>query len=127
MVKIIYLIFIIGVLLTAASANDGFIVDSIDVAHRLSKETGKPALIIFGADYCKFCNSLKQDILDNKLSPKIDRYIICYADIKENPDIKERYDVSMIPDSRIFVENKEISKIKGYSKNNYIKWLNNND
>ena len=123
--KIMYLMFIVCILLTALSANDGFILDSIDAAHRLSRQTGKPTLVIFGADYCKFCNALKQDILDNNLSPNIDRYIICYVDIKQNPELKERYGVSKIPDSRIFIENEEVSKMAGYFKNNYIKWLDN--
>lgn len=125
MVKIIYLLFFLAVLVTTVSANDSFILDSIEEAQRLSKLTNKPALIIFGADYCKFCNSLKDDILNKKLSPTIDRYIICYIDIKLNPELKDQYGVNMIPDSRIFSNTKEIRRVKGYSKNNYLKWLNN--
>ena len=124
MVKLIYLISVIGILLTTASANDRFILDSFEQTNRLSQETNKPALIIFGSDDCKFCNLLKQDILDYKLSPSIDRYIICYIDIKKNPELKNEYDVSVIPDSRILINGKETNRTKGYSKTNYIKWLN---
>jgi thioredoxin-related protein len=120
MVKIIYLLFFLAVLVTVVSANDSFILDSIDETQRLSHLTNKPALIIFGSDSCRFCNNLKQDILTKKLSPTIDRYIICYIDIDKNPDLKTKYSVSMIPDSRIFVNNKQTSIIKGYSKDTYI-------
>jgi thioredoxin-related protein len=123
MVKIIYLLFFLAVLVTTVSANDSFILDSIEEAQRLSQLTNKPALIIFGADYCKFCNSLKEDILNNSLGSDIKDYIICYVDIKENVDLKEKYNISMIPDSRIFIDAREIKRIKGYSKNNYMKWL----
>lgn len=124
MVKLIYLISVIGILLTAAYANDGFILNSLEQTNKLSQEINKPALIIFGSDDCKFCNLLKQDIINYKLSPDIDKYIICYIDIKKNPELKNEYDVSVIPDSRILINGKETNRIKGYSKTNYMKWLN---
>jgi thioredoxin-related protein len=110
---------------TILFANDGFILSSIEETQKLSKLTNRPALIIFGADYCKFCNVLKQDILNHQLSPAVDKYIICYVDIKENSALKDKYGISIIPDSRIFVNSKEAHKTKGYSKDIYIKWLNN--
>jgi len=118
-----YLLFFIAILATVTSANDTFILNSIEETKRLSKLTNKPALIIFGADYCKFCNNLKEDILNNELSPIIDNYIICYIDIKSSPELKTEYDISMIPDSRMFIDNKEISRIKGYNIKNYKKWI----
>lgn len=121
----IYLLFFIAILITVASANDSFILNSIEETKRLSKLTNKPALIIFGADYCKFCNSLKEDILNNELSPIIDKYIICYIDIKSSPELKTKYHISMIPDSRILLKNQELSSKKGYSKESYKLWLEN--
>lgn len=105
------------------SANDSFILSSLEETYKLSEATKKPALVIFGSDYCKFCNSLKQDILNKKLSPHIDKYIICYIDIKQKPDLKTHYKVSSIPDSRIFVNGKESKTTKGYVQNAYIQWL----
>jgi thioredoxin-related protein len=127
MVKIIYSIFSILALSTVAFGADGFILDSIEEANKLSKATNKPMLIIFGADYCKFCSLLKEDILNHEFSPAVDQYIICYIDIKNNPDVKHKYGVSTIPDSRIFTDTKEINRIRGYSKDTYKKWLLNND
>jgi thioredoxin-related protein len=125
MVKIIYLLFILSTILTVASANDSFILTSVEEANQLSKETNRPALIIFGSDYCRFCESLKNDILSSKLTPHTDKYIVCYIDIKKNLEIKNQYNISTIPDSRIFINEKQKKKIIGYSKENYIKWLSN--
>jgi thioredoxin-related protein len=108
-----------------SSANDGFILNSLPEANKLSRLTNKPVLLIFGADHCRFCESLKKDILDLKLSPHIDKYIICYVDIAKNPEYKKEYSVGIIPDSRIMRNNKEISKNKGYLRDNYIIWINN--
>lgn len=110
--------------MTVASANDGFILSSLDEGRKLSNLTNKPLLVIFGSDNCQFCVSLKQDILDLTLSPHIDKYIICYVDLNEYPELKNKYEISMIPDSRIFIKDQQKSKLKGYSKQNYIRWLN---
>lgn len=123
MVKIIYLLFFLAVLVTAIDANEGFILDSIEEANRLSQSTNKPLLMVFGAEYCQFCNNLKQDIINGKLSPEIDPYIICYIDVKNNTEAKTEYGVSLIPDSRIWINNREVSKNKGYSLDNYRGWL----
>jgi thiol-disulfide isomerase/thioredoxin len=124
MLKTIYLTFCLLLFSTIIFANDGFILSSIEETQKLSKLTNKPALIIFGADYCQFCQVLKQDILANQLNPSIDKYIICYVDTEDNPDLKNKYKISSIPDSRIFIDNKQVSKTTGYSKDTYIKWLN---
>jgi len=125
MLKTICFVFCLLLFSTTIFANDSFILSSIEETQKLSKLTNKPALIIFGADYCKFCQILKQDILTNQLNPSVDKYIICYIDVKDNPDLKNKYKISSIPDSRILIDNEQVSKTTGYSKNTYIKWLNN--
>jgi thioredoxin-related protein len=123
MLKTIYFIFCLLLFSTTLFANDSFILSSIDETQKLSKLTNKPALIIFGADYCKFCSMLKQDVLNKQLSPSIDKYIICYVDIKDNTELKDKYQVSLIPDSRIFIDLTEKRKTKGYNKDTYLQWL----
>jgi len=125
MIKIIYLIFFLSVLLTIASANDKFLLSSLDEAQVLSKDTKKPILLIFGADYCVHCGKLKHDLLNKDLEESADNYIICYMDIQTNPDLKKKYGVSIIPDSRIIKSDKTVSSMTGYSKNTYAKWLKN--
>jgi|688.fasta_scaffold139653_3 thiol-disulfide isomerase/thioredoxin len=125
MLKTICFTFCLLLFSTTIIANDGFILSSMEETQKLSKLTNKPALVIFGADYCKFCQILKQDILTNQLSPSINEYIICYIDVKDNLNLKNKYKISSIPDSRIFIDNEQVSKTTGYSKDTYKKWLNN--
>lgn len=125
MIKIIYLIFFLSVLLTIASANEKFLLSSLDEALILSNDTKKPILLIFGAEYCVHCGRLKHDVLSKDFENFIDKYIVCYVDIQTNSDLKKKYGVSVVPDSRIIKSDQTISSIVGYSKNAYQKWLQN--
>lgn len=123
--KIIYILLTFILTINTALSRDGFILNSLEEAKTLSRITEKPLLLIFGADYCVYCSSLKADILLHKLSPEADDYIVCYIDIKNMPNMKHEYGVSIIPDSRIFLDNVEISSSKGYNIKKYRSWLKN--
>jgi thioredoxin-related protein len=123
MIKILLFILMLFIS-TAANATEGFIIDSLEEAQRLSDSTGKSVLLILGAESCFHCERLKTDILTDQI-PDSDRYIICYLGLDENPDLKKKYSVSMIPDSRILKKNKTITTIKGYDRTKYSKWLKN--
>lgn len=103
----------------------GFILDSLDEAKELSKSTKQPILVIFGSDNCSFCTQLKNDISNGQLTTALDPYIICYIDLKNNASYKEKYSISIMPDSRILSKDKETSKATGYTKEKYIQWLKN--
>jgi thioredoxin-related protein len=111
--------------LTFAYGNDSFILSNLDEAKKISQISGQPILVVFGADYCDFCNKLKKDILNFELSPAVDKYIICYLDVQKDKSLKKTYNIGAIPDSRILINNIEKSTNKGYSKNSYIKWISN--
>jgi thioredoxin-related protein len=119
------MLFALGLMLAVASANDSFVLTSFKDAKFLSESTEKPILLIFGTNSCKFCTELKSAIFVEPLKSATDKYIICYLDLDENPELKQEYDISIIPDSRIIKNNKQISGIKGYTASNYLKWLNN--
>jgi thioredoxin-related protein len=123
MKKILYLF--IMMISSIASAND-YILSSIDETLKLSQNSGKPALVIFGSEDCKFCDILKNEILDKNY---IDNYIVCYIDIsnEKNKSLKDTYKIHMIPDSRIFINKTETSRLKGFEKNKYIDWLKKHD
>lgn len=122
MIRIIFLI-IFSILSTTIFASDSFILDSFSEATKLSKLTNKPILLIFGADYCSHCSKLKTDILQLNLSPNIDNYIICFLDIGKNPNLKQEYNIHVIPNSRIIKSGVETKPLIGYNKDNYISWL----
>jgi thioredoxin-related protein len=91
--------------------------NNIDTAKRLSLEQNKELMIVFGSSSCPPCRNLKKDIIDDKLSPEIDDYIVCYIDIdiNENEKTKTEYEVSTIPDTRLYVKNRKTIKLIGYS------------
>lgn len=107
-------------LIASVSFGEGFILDSLSEAKKLSESTRKPILLIFGSESCPHCHHLKDDILGNKI-PSADQYIVCYLNI--NKDLKKEYSISAIPDSRILKKDKEIATMKGYERNKYEKWL----
>jgi thioredoxin-related protein len=114
-------IFIISNTLFAAD----FTVKSLEEAKTLSNSTNQPILLIFGSPECSFCTNLTEDIRNGVLSECLDPYIICYIDLKENSEYKKDYKVSIIPDSRIILKDKQMSKATGYTKSEYIQWLKN--
>lgn len=124
MLKIINLLLFLSAV-SISYAGDSFILSSLDEAKVLSERTEQPILLIFGSDDCRFCNQLKEDIINNKLSPTINRYIICYINIKDNQELKNKYNISAIPDSLILIKQASKFRTKGYMKDNYIQWLNN--
>ena len=115
--------FIISLLLFVCSISYGeFVLDSLTEAKELAQLTKQNVLVIFGSDDCAFCQKLKTDLSD-KLMSSVDTYIVCYIDLKTQPDMKEEFKVSVIPDSIIFISDSFRSKYIGYNKETYEKWL----
>lgn len=103
---------------------DTFILSSIKEAQTLSKETEKPILLIFGAESCRFCSILKND-LSHVLKKDVDNFIVCYVDLKSEPSLKEQLRITSIPNSRIIKDGQVKSSIVGYKQDDYKKWLQN--
>lgn len=99
-------------------------VNSLEDAIALSESTKKPILLIFSAEWCGFCKSLKKDIDNSRLSKELDGLIICYIDTDKNPDLKKQFDIKSLPDSRVLINNQEKYQHKGYIFRNYKRWLN---
>lgn len=113
--------FILTLCLLIISPSIGYsqiVLDSLEEAEKLSLSVNKPILLILGADYCEYCKNLK----DNIIYLPIDNYIICYIDITKtsNDDFKN---LKSIPESRIIMNQKIISKNIGYNKTKYSLWL----
>lgn len=104
---------------------EGFVLESLDEAMKLSQETKKPLLVVFGADYCVWCEKLKSD-LKKGLLPETDDYIVCYIDLEKHPKYIKEYKIGNIPDSRIIKAETE-AKLIGYNRTEYRKWLKNNE
>lgn len=125
--NIVYVIFlaIICSISSNTSESPEFVYDMVD-AIALSENNNKDILVIFTADWCKYCQVMKQDINDD---PQIvSNLIVCYINIDEvqhKNTIKE-FKVKTIPDYCIIRKKIEIKRSKGYTtKNKFIQWLKN--
>lgn len=120
-----YIILIIALIfgMNNYSFGETFILESLTDAIAISEDTQQPILLIFGSENCRFCQNLKNDILNKNLDSVVDRYLICYIDIDKKPEIKNEYNIRTIPDIRIIKNKVQISKIIGYSKNSFIEKL----
>lgn len=109
----------------ANGGNPVFVKDMVD-AIALSENTNKDILVIFTADWCRYCQIMKQDLeKDQKI---ISNTIVCYIDIDnvENKDIVKQYKVKTIPDYCILRKRIEIKRTRGYTtKDKFIKWISN--
>jgi thioredoxin 1 len=100
-----------------------FVNDMLD-AIALSENNNKDILVIFTADWCKYCQIMKKDIeQDQKI---VSDKIVCYIDIDNhnNKDIIKQYKVKTIPDYCILRKRIEIKRTRGYTtKDKFIKWI----
>lgn len=106
-----------------ATANQPAIfVSNIEDAIVLQQNTDIDLILIFTADWCRFCDKLKNDIVSDELM--LSDKIVCYIDIDKSRKIAKQYGVKTIPDSRLIKNQKEIKKVIGYNnKTQYIKDL----
>ena len=82
-------------------------------------------LIIAGADWCPACAKLKNFIKSNpEVVADFDLQMI---DVDKHPEIKKNLKVRLLPTSVIFNDDNKIqAKLEGYTKQNFINWLNKN-
>lgn len=122
--KILYsIIFFIITLSNNGLCNSFYIDDSLEDAVLIAQNTQQPILVVFTADWCKFCNIMKKDIDQN--IKDFDPYIICYINTEKRSDLTKEYQVKTIPDYFVLKNNIESKRKVGYSNyNNFTDWLN---
>lgn len=119
----VLLIFIIAFNYGSSIADDIYI-DDISVAEQEAKETDKKLLLIFGADWCKYCVVLKND-LDKQLDTVTEYYVVCHVDYDTNKELVRKYRVNGgIPYSVVINKDGSIKTKLGYSGfSGYRTWL----
>lgn len=96
-------------------------VDGLPQAKSVSDRTGKPMLIVFGADYCGYCKKLDADVFAN---PQVSRYINegfvpVHLDTAEdaNKRAAQILEVTHLPCSVILAPNADqLGRISGYKE-----------
>lgn len=98
-------------------------VSSVSQAEREAQEQDKKLLLIFGAEWCKYCVYLKND-LEKQGDQILDNYVVCYVDYDKNKELAQKYNVKSLPYSIIIKGQREIKRLKGYSSFNFYRsWV----
>lgn len=102
-------------------AEDVVYVDSLVDAVALAENSKQDIVVVFTADWCKYCNKFKKEMNNNDV---LKNKIVCYIDYDTNKDIIKEYMVSTIPDFMILRNKIEIKRKVGYNnKQDFIRWI----
>lgn len=100
---------------------DNAYVTDLDLALKLSKETKQNIVLIFSTNWCNYCKILKKDLPDIK---EFDNKIICILDSDVEKKLSRKFKAKSLPTSIMLdSDGNEISRISGYDKASYAKWL----
>ena len=102
-------------------ATENIYIEDVEVAQEYAKETNTKLLLIFSADWCKYCVFLKDAIYKN-IENIDDEYTVCIIDYDRNPDLARKYRVTSLPQSVIVGQTNQ-KKIGFSSFTNYRTWL----
>lgn len=89
---------------------------------KATAHSDRNVLVVFGADWCRYCNILKGDIPTMNL----DGYVVCVLNVTKNKDAEVRNGISYLPTSIVMNQGKETARIVGYSAQQYKSWLETN-
>lgn len=93
----------------------------ISCASVFAFDSKEKTLIVFSADWCKYCQVAKQDIQDHhKLSEVIKNYTIVDVDFDVDKDIVRGYNIKSIPTFVVFENGKEKGRLEGYKGPNSL-------
>ena len=110
------------VILLAASASAQELTSGVSYVQTYEQAMeieNKKVLVIFGADWCQYCQKLKGDL--NLFD--LDEYVVCMVNADERAELKGKYSFKTLPTSLIILNRKEISRKSGYTKQDYMGWL----
>ena len=87
------------------------------------RESEKPVLVYFWANWCGYCRSLTP-VLDDLAKEYEGRVVFHSVDIDENPELVERYRIEGVPYVFLFKNGKAVdARISAYSADNYRNWI----
>lgn len=104
-------------------AEDGVFIDDPERAFVFAKDHKKDVLLVFTADWCKYCKIMQDDIRgDLKV---VDDMVVCYVDFDSRKDLVENYKVGTIPDSMVYEAGQvELGRRLGYTGlDSFRAWL----
>ena len=102
-------------------ADEPVVIRDIEIAKKTAEETDTKLLLVFGADWCKYCIFLEKDLMRN--IEEIEGYTVCYVDFDTQKDLVRKYGVSSIPKSVVLNGDSIKTKVGYRNFDNYKLWL----
>ncbi len=88
----------------------------ISISTVLAFDNSKKTLLIFSADWCGPCRTMKQDLnIDKNLSNIIKEYDIIEIDYDVDKDVVAGYNIKVVPSFVIMHQGKELGRKTGYN------------
>jgi thioredoxin-like negative regulator of GroEL len=90
---------------------------NLQIAHRLSRESNKPMLFVFGADWCTWCKKLEKTTLsDRELVAYINaNFIPIHIDADRDPRVVEILEAEALPCAVVLSPNADLlGRIQGF-------------
>ena len=71
----------------------------LKAAHEVSVDTGRPMVIVFGAEWCGYCRKMERDTLSDRTLAKAlnEKFVPVHLDFDEHRKVAEVLEVKSIP------------------------------
>lgn len=119
----ILLSFVLG-LNHSFAETEKIVINNLSDAQIEARETKTNLLLVFTADWCRYCVFLERD-LDNNMELINKSYTVVYVDYDSQKNLASKYAVKSLPTSVIVDTNLNLIKTKvGFSDfNSYKRWI----
>jgi thiol-disulfide isomerase/thioredoxin len=87
-------------------------------AHLAAKESGKPILIVFGAEWCTYCHKLEREVINQPETAAYinENFVPLHLDFDKEERVAELLDVKSLPCTVVITANAELlGKYVGYA------------
>lgn len=94
-------------------------------AVEMAGSSGKMVYVLFGSDYCPWCERQKEVLVDPKVASELDSYVICYVDVSAEESLAKKYRVKTIPVNMVIrSDERVVKKDVGYMEvKKFLDWI----
>ncbi|QDV43567.1 Thioredoxin [Stieleria neptunia] len=76
-------------------------VNTFEEGKRLALLEQRPLLVVFGAEWCGWCQRLENELTTPEASPILNRWVLAFVDVDLNPEIAQHFQVGALPSLRV--------------------------
>jgi len=85
-------------------------------------EKDRKVLLVFGAEWCPHCVTLKAHLKDVNL----DGFLVCVLDVDKRKEMKSKHSLKALPTCIIVDKGEEVSRMRGFDKKKFDAWIEEN-